>query len=53
MITVDGQKPFELFENDFIKIRRTSEKVILAGCTSNKFYGALKSKLNWAGGPHA
>lgn len=53
VITVDGQKPFELFENDFIKIRRTSEKVILAGCTSNKFYGALKSKLNWAGGPHA
>ncbi len=53
VITVDGQKTFDLYENDFIKIRRTSEKIKLAGCSSNKFYHALRSKLNWAGGPHA
>lgn len=53
VITVDGQKSFDLSENDFIKIRRTAEKIQLAGCTSNKFYHALRSKLNWAGGPHA
>lgn len=53
IITVDGQKPFDLSEGDFIKIRRTQDKVKLAGCTTRKFYDALRSKLNWAGGPHA
>ncbi|MGP1459048.1 MAG: NAD(+)/NADH kinase [Treponema sp.] len=53
IITVDGQKPFALREGDCIKIRRINEKVKLAGCTTEKFYGALRSKLNWSGGPHA
>ena len=53
IITIDGQKPFDLHESDCIKIRRLQEKVKLVGCTTNKFYGALRSKLNWSGGPHA
>ena len=53
IITIDGQKPFDLHEGDCIKIRRLQEKVKLVGCTTNKFCGALRSKLNWSGGPHA
>ena len=53
IITIDGQKPFDLHVGDCIKIRRLQEKVKLVGCTTNKFYGALRSKLNWSGGPHA
>ena len=53
IITIDGQKPFDLHEGDCIKIRRLQEKVKLVGCTTKKFYGALRSKLNWSGGPHA
>lgn len=52
IITIDGQKPFDLHEGDCIKIRRLQEKVKLVGCTTKKFYGALRSKLNWSGGPH-
>ena len=53
IITIDGQKPFDLHEGDCIKSRRLQEKVKLVGCTTKKFYGALRSKLNWSGGPHA
>lgn len=53
IITIDGQNPFDLHEGDCIKIRRLQEKVKLVGCTTKKFYGALRSKLNWSGGPHA
>ena len=53
IITIDGQKPFDLHEGDCIKIRRLQEKVKLVGWTTKKFYGALRSKLNWSGGPHA
>ncbi len=53
IITVDGQRPFALQEGDCVKIRRIPEKVKLVGCTAEKFYSALRSKLNWSGGPHA
>ena len=53
IITVDGQVPVDLHEGDCIKIRKTAEKVKLVGCTTEKFYDALRSKLNWSGGPHA
>lgn len=53
ILTIDGQKPIELHEGDCIKIRQLSEKVSLVGCTAERFYEALQSKLNWAGGPHA
>jgi NAD+ kinase len=53
IVTVDGQKPVDLHVGDCIKIRKTTEKALLVGCTQKKFYDALRSKLNWMGGPHA
>ncbi len=53
ILTVDGQRPIALHTGDCIKIRQIPEKVRLVGCTAEKFYEALQSKLNWAGGPHA
>lgn len=53
IITVDGQEPFNLEENDVLKIRRISDRFKLVGATSESFYNALCSKLNWSGGPHA
>lgn len=49
-ITVDGQIPVNLHVGDIIKIRRTNDRARLVGCTSEKFYQALRSKLNWSGG---
>ncbi len=53
IVTIDGQTPFLINEGDCIKIRQIPKKVKLVGCTAERFYEALKSKLNWAGGPHA
>lgn len=53
ILTIDGQTPVELSAGDCIKIRQIPEKVKLVGCTAERFYEALQSKLNWAGGPHA
>lgn len=53
IITVDGQEPFDLYENDVLKIRRISDKFKLVGSSQEEFYNALRSKLNWSGGPHA
>ena len=50
-ITVDGQIPVDLHVGDIIKIRRIKDKALLVGCTSEKFYHALRTKLNWSGGP--
>ncbi|MCR5495839.1 MAG: NAD(+)/NADH kinase [Treponema sp.] len=53
ILTIDGQKPIQLHDGDYIKIRQLPEKVKLVACTAEKFYEALQSKLNWSGGPHA
>lgn len=53
LLSCDGQEGFPLLENDVIEVGRAAAKVQLAGCDSKVFYTALKSKLNWAGGPHA
>ena len=53
IITVDGQIPVDLHVDACITIRRTKEKALLVGCTQEKFYNALRSKLNWSGVPHA
>ena len=53
IITVDGQIPVDLHVGDCIKIRRLKDKALLVGCTQEKFYNALRSKLNWSGVPHA
>lgn len=52
-LVVDGQSPIELTFDDHIKISMIEEKVKLVFCSTKKFYSALRSKLNWSGGPHA
>ena len=51
---LDKEEYIEFLEEyDIIKIRKADEKLVLIGCDSNVFYGALRSKLNWSGGPLA
>ena len=52
-VTVDGQEPFSLECGDTISVRRFEKKVKLLCATEEKFYSALRSKLNWSGGPYA
>lgn len=52
-VTVDGQEPFPLEFGDVVYIKRLPKKIKLVGCTKEKFYNALRSKLNWSGGPYA
>ncbi|MBR0101204.1 MAG: NAD(+)/NADH kinase, partial [Treponema sp.] len=51
VISVDGQIPVDLHVGDVIRIRQSEFKAKLIGCTKEKFYNALRSKLNWSGGP--
>jgi len=51
VISVDGQIPVDLHVEDVIRIRQIKDKARLIGCTKEKFYNALRSKLNWSGGP--
>lgn len=51
VISVDGQIPVDLHVGDVIRINQTEHKARLIGCTKEKFYNALRSKLNWSGGP--
>ena len=51
VISVDGQIPVDLHVGDVIRIRQIDAKARLIGCTKEKFYDALRSKLNWSGGP--
>lgn len=53
IIALDGQIPMDLHTGDCIKITSQKEKAILIGCSPDKFYGALRAKLNWSGGPLA
>lgn len=53
IITVDGQIPNDLHVGDVVKIRQSEHKALLVGCTQEKFYKALRQKLNWSGGPNA
>lgn len=52
-MTVDGQPPISLMEGDVVRITKLDKKIRLVECTSEKFYNALRSKLNWSGVPHA
>ena len=51
IVSVDGQIPVDLYLGDKIRVRQIKEKTLLIGCTKEKFYNALRSKLNWSGGP--
>ena len=52
-ITVDGQEPFSLTSGDVISVVLNKKKVKLVAGSAEKFYTALRSKLNWSGVPHA
>ena len=52
ILTVDGQTPVELKDNDIVQIRKSEHDAILAGTSVEKFYNALRNKLNWSGGPN-
>ncbi len=52
ILTVDGQKPIDLKDNDIIQIKKSEHDAILAGTSVEKFYNALRNKLNWSGGPN-
>lgn len=52
-ITVDGQEPVSLQIGDTISVKRYEKNIKLISCTRERFYNALRSKLNWSGGPHA
>lgn len=53
VLTLDGQVSFILQENDIINIMKDESKIVFIGCDDKVFYKALKSKLNWSGGPNA
>lgn len=53
VISWDGQEHFDVKTGDIITIKKSNLSVQLAGCDTNKFYKALRSKLHWSGGPHA
>lgn len=50
---VDGQDGIPLEAKDKIIIKKNDKKVQLVSNNEEKFYEALRSKLNWTGGPHA
>ncbi len=52
-ITVDGQEPFDMAAGDVINVKMNKKKVRLVAGSAEKFYNALRSKLNWSGVPHA
>ncbi len=52
-INVDGQEPFLLQAGDIVSIKKYEKNIKLISSTREKFYNALRSKLNWSGGPHA
>ncbi len=52
ILTVDGQEPVDLKDGDEIRIKKSEHDAILAGTSVEKFYNALRNKLNWSGGPN-
>jgi NAD+ kinase len=50
-LTVDGQNSIKLMTNDVVILEVPENKALLAGATQENFYSALRSKLNWSGGP--
>ena len=53
ILTADGQITVDLCLGDVIEFHLAKNKVLLAGCTSQHFYRALRSKLHWSGGNNA
>ena len=53
IVTIDGQEPFLMQLGDTVSVSKYEKSIKLISCTTEKFYNALRSKLNWSGVPHA
>lgn len=53
VLSCDGQVSFDLCEGDVLILSISEYKVRLLGASQERFYSALRSKLNWSGGPRA
>jgi len=53
VVTWDGQCQYDLLEGDVVIVKKSVYSIRLAGCGTDTFYNALRSKLHWSGGPHA
>lgn len=53
IVTYDGQEPFHLQAGDTVKIKKAPMDAVLIGSSVEKFFNALRFKLNWSGEPHA
>lgn len=53
MLTVDGQEAFALEPLDSVLAARAPAPARIVACDEGRFYRALKTKLNWSGGPDA
>lgn len=51
LLTVDGQLIFPLESGDQIRIGRSDQRVRIVRAERRDFYGVLRNKLNWSGGP--
>lgn len=49
MLTVDGQRGFDLKENDSVIINKSKFKTKLITFPEKNFYGILREKLKWSG----
>ena len=52
-LSADGQLNFDLQVLDVVILKISEKKASLVCSTQTQFYSALKSKLNWSGGPSA
>ncbi|MCE5255566.1 MAG: NAD(+)/NADH kinase [Spirochaetaceae bacterium] len=53
MLTVDGQEKLSLLQGDVVRFRKADYDAEIVVPKQNMFYGALKTKLGWAGDEHA
>ncbi len=52
-LIADGRTLSDTLPGDHIVVRKSAHRVKIAGSTGAAFYAALRSKMNWAGGPVA
>ncbi|HCM25299.1 MAG: NAD(+) kinase [Treponema sp. GWB1_62_6] len=53
ILTIDGQIVVPLEPGDALNVRKAPKKAMLVASDRGEFFTALRSKLNWSGGPDA
>ncbi len=53
VLVVDGQEVFDLRPKDRVVFRKSDKHSLIIQSDKRNFYEVLRSKLNWAGEPHA